>query len=112
AYELVQLDPDAVMLSLHADHVISPGTAFRTLLSEVGARALTEDRLFTIGIEPSRPEIGYGYIQVGEQISSEPPIYEVADFVEKPDRDTAREYLLRGGYLWNSGIFIWRAATL
>lgn len=112
AAELVRRDPDAIMISLHADHLIAPDEAFRDLLAAVGRRAATEDRLFTIGIEPNRPETGYGYIQVGRQITAEPALYEVAEFVEKPNRDTAQEYLRRGGYLWNSGIFIWRAATL
>lgn len=112
AFELARRDPGAVMLSLHADHVISPGTDFRALLAAVGRHAAGSDLLYTIGIEPTRPETGYGYIQVGERFAGDPPIYEVADFVEKPDRDTAQEYLRRGGYLWNSGIFVWRASTL
>lgn len=112
AVELARLDPEAVLISLHADHIISPGADFRALLAEVGRHAAVTDRLYTIGIEPSRPETGYGYIQVGDQIATEPDLYEVADFVEKPDRDTAQEYIRRGGYLWNSGIFVWRASTL
>ncbi len=112
AAELVRHDPDAVMISLHADHLIEPEDEFRALLAAVGRSAAEEGRLFTIGIEPTRAETGYGYIQVGSRFSAEPALYEVADFVEKPDRDTAEEYLIRGGYLWNSGIFIWRAATL
>lgn len=112
AVELARLDPEAVMISLHADHVIKPDSRFRALLAEVGRHAAVTDRLYTIGIEPNRPETGYGYIQVGDQIATEPDLFEVADFVEKPDRDTAQEYLRRGGYLWNSGIFIWRAQTL
>jgi mannose-1-phosphate guanylyltransferase len=112
ASELVRRDPDAIMISLHADHVIEPAAEFRALLAAVGERAAVEDRLFTIGIEPTRPETGYGYIRVGPEFGARPTLYEVADFVEKPDRDTAHEYILRGGYLWNSGIFVWRAATL
>jgi len=112
AVELARLDPDAVMISLHADHVIAPDSEFRALLAEVSRRAAVTDRLYTIGIEPTRPETGYGYIQVGAQLGTAPELYEVTDFVEKPDRDTAQEYLLRGGYLWNSGIFIWRVRTL
>jgi mannose-1-phosphate guanylyltransferase len=112
AAELYRRDPDAVLLSLHADHVIEPAAEFRALLAALGRHASREDRLYTIGIEPTRPETGYGYIRVGPQVAEEPTIYEVADFVEKPDRDTAEEYLHRGGYLWNSGIFVWRAATL
>jgi mannose-1-phosphate guanylyltransferase len=100
------------MISLHADHLIAPDTAFRALLAAVGHHAATDDRLFTIGVEPSRPETGYGYIRVGPRLAADPPVYEVAEFVEKPDLDVARGYLDHGGYLWNSGIFIWRAAAL
>lgn len=112
AHEIVRRDPDAVMVSLHADHVINPGDAFRDRISGVAAVAAESDELFTIGVEPDRPETGYGYIRVGDALDAEADIYEVGDFVEKPDPDTAREYLLRGGYLWNSGIFLWRARTL
>lgn len=112
AAELVKDDPDAILISLHADHVIEPGSEFRGLLAEIGRHAAVTDHLYTIGIEPTRPDTGYGYIQVGDQIATEPDLFEAIDFVEKPDPDTAREYLHRGGYLWNSGIFVWRAATL
>ncbi|HEX7118886.1 MAG TPA: sugar phosphate nucleotidyltransferase [Longimicrobiales bacterium] len=112
AHEIARRDADAVMISLHADHVISPAAAFRKLLEEIGRLAAERHRLFTIGAEPTRPETGYGYIRVGDRLAPALEAYEVADFVEKPDRDTALEYLHRGGFLWNTGIFIWRAATL
>lgn len=112
AHEITRHDPAGVMISLHADHVIAPDDAFRALLASVGHRAATDDRLFTIGIEPTRAETGYGYIRVGPQLSTDPALYEVASFVEKPNLATAEEYLSAGDYLWNSGIFIWRAATL
>jgi mannose-1-phosphate guanylyltransferase len=112
AAELVRRDPEAVMLSLHADHVIAPDEAFRALLADVGRLAASDDRLFTIGIEPTRPETGYGYIRVGRPLERGEGVHEVAEFVEKPDRVRAESYLAHGGYLWNSGIFVWRAATL
>ena len=112
AFEVARHDPNAVMISLHADHVIEPASAFLDLLADLGHVAATHDRLFTIGIEPTRPETGYGYIRVGPRIAPALDVYGVEDFVEKPDRDTAQEYLRRGGYLWNSGIFVWRATTL
>lgn len=112
AHRIARRDPDAVMISLHADHVIEPDDAFRAVLAGLGRLAASHDRLFTIGIEPTRPETGYGYIRVGDQLTDAPETYVVADFVEKPDPDTAQEYLLRGGHLWNSGIFVWRAAVL
>ena len=108
AWRISQEEPRAVMASLHADHAIDPPDAFRELLGRVAELASRHERLFTLGIEPTRPETGYGYIQVGEALADGAPGRAVADFVEKPDRDTAQEYMRRGGYLWNSGIFIWR----
>ncbi|MFW6089760.1 MAG: mannose-1-phosphate guanylyltransferase [Gemmatimonadota bacterium] len=112
AHEIVAHDPDAVMVSLHADHVIAPDDAFRERIVELARLAAERHALFTIGVSPTRPETGYGYIRVGDPIDEEAGIHEVGDFVEKPDPDTAREYLRRGGYLWNSGLFIWPARTL
>src|SRR5690625_899985 len=92
--------------------MIEPASEFLQLLRAVASAAAEDDRLYTIGVVPTRPETGYGYIMVGDQLRGEPELFEVADFVEKPDPDTAHEYLLRGGHLWNSGIFVWRAAVL
>lgn len=107
AHRIAREDPDAVMISLHADHVIEPDEEFRSLLAELAVLCVQHDRLFTIGVQPTRPETGYGYIRVGERLGPMLDAYEVSDFVEKPDRDTAQEYLLRGNFLWNSGIFVW-----
>lgn len=112
AAEIVRHDPEAVLVSLHADHVIDPPDAFRALLARAAAAAARTRRLITIGVEPTRPETGYGYIRVGGPIAGEAELFEAERFVEKPDRDTAESYLREGGYLWNSGIFVWRAATL
>ena len=130
AHELMKRDGDAVMVSLHADHVIHPEEAFRQLLLDAAAHASATGRLFTIGIEPTRPETGYGYIAVGDELpaassrlpaegGSDPEAggrkpaaaYRVRQFVEKPNRETARKYVDQG-YLWNSGLFIWKASSL
>jgi mannose-1-phosphate guanylyltransferase len=122
AAELERRDPDAVMVSLHADHVIHPAGAFRRLIADAAELAVEHGRLFTIGANPTRPETGYGYIRLGPPVADaereESPRegraigYEVARFVEKPDRATADEYLASGEYLWNTGLFVWRAADL
>jgi mannose-1-phosphate guanylyltransferase len=117
AAELERRDPDAVMISLHSDHVIEPAGAFRDLLARAAQLARAHGRLFTIGAVPNRPETGYGYIRVGaplDGVESGPgdPGNEVARFVEKPDRATAEGYLASGEYLWNTGLFVWRAADL
>ncbi len=110
AWVISQIDPDAVIVSLHADHAIDPFSAFQALIRAGTRAAKTTDALFTVAVPPTRPETGYGYIQPGEAIPAEEgaDAFRVESFVEKPDRDTALEYLA-AGYLWNSGIFLWRA---
>ncbi len=117
AAELERRDPDAVMISLHADHVIDPPDAFRALLADAAALAVQHRRLFTIGAPPTRAETGYGYIRVGPELAAgEAAVatraFEVDAFVEKPDRATAEQYLESGEYLWNTGLFVWRAGDL
>jgi mannose-1-phosphate guanylyltransferase len=111
AHALAAMDPDAIMVSLHADHVIRPEPAFRELVARAAVAAGEHDRLFTIGVRPTRPETGYGYIRRGAPLDPE-GAYAVDAFVEKPDADTARGYMDSGDYLWNSGIFVWPAARL
>jgi mannose-1-phosphate guanylyltransferase len=120
AAELERRDPDAVMISLHADHVIHPAVEFRALLADAAELAARHRCLFTIGAPPTRPETGYGYIRLGAEMPRQSaadadvatPAYRVDSFVEKPDRDTAERYLQSGEYLWNTGLFVWRARDL
>lgn len=107
AHEIVCRDgPDAVMISVHADWVVSDVDGYRETLS-TGVRVAQEHHvLVTVGVVPTRPEAGFGYIQPGEEL--EPGVRRVARFVEKPDRHHA-EAMVAQGYLWNSGIFVWRA---
>lgn len=124
AAELERRDPDAVMVSLHADHVIHPAESFRRLLADAADLAVGHGRLFTIGANPTRAETGYGYIRLGlpleeageEREETRGPgrarAYRVDRFVEKPDRATAEAYVASGEYLWNTGLFVWRAADL
>jgi mannose-1-phosphate guanylyltransferase len=118
AAELERLDPDAVMVSLHADHVIHPPEAFRALIARAAELAVEHRRLFTIGAPPTRAETGYGYIRLGAPLDGLPgddhpePGNAVAEFVEKPDRATAEEYLASGRFLWNTGLFVWRCADM
>jgi mannose-1-phosphate guanylyltransferase len=116
AAEIERRDPDAVMISLHADHMISPAERFRDRLALTARLAAHHRRLFTLGVPPDRPETGYGYIRVGAPLgggtSAGDGAFQVASFVEKPDLQTARGYLEHGGYLWNSGLFVWRVVDL
>jgi mannose-1-phosphate guanylyltransferase len=108
ALEILRADPDAVIASLHADHVIEPADAFNALIRQVASASVAHQRLFTIGAEPTRAETGYGYIRPGPELSGERGLYEVAEFVEKPGREVAEQYV-RQGYLWNTGLFVWPA---
>jgi mannose-1-phosphate guanylyltransferase len=106
-------DPDAVMGSFAADHAVSDPASFEqavNLARDVAARGY----LVTIGCRPTRPETGYGYIAVSDQeilSTGMGASYRVDAFVEKPDSQTAMRYLESGRYLWNSGMFVWKAST-
>jgi len=115
AHRIFRQDPAAAMISLHSDHTIEPEDAFAALLREGAALALREDLLLTVAVPPTRPETGYGYIRPGMAIgttvrgSDAAEAFRVDAFVEKPDAETAGEYL-QEGYLWNSGIFVFPVA--
>ncbi|HHV56492.1 MAG TPA: NTP transferase domain-containing protein [Firmicutes bacterium] len=105
---------DAVLAVLPADHLITKPDLFRQILAGAFALAAAEPVLVTIGMSPSRPETGYGYIKCGEKVpwSGRHFVYRVQRFTEKPDRAAAEAFLKEGGYLWNSGMFVWRLSTL
>ena len=98
---------DAIMMSIHADWAVADGDGFRAALSRAAGIAATTQSLVTVGIVPSRPDPGYGYIKPGDEIPNSSGARRVAQFVEKPDAERART-MVREGYLWNSGIFVWR----
>ncbi|MBN2556089.1 MAG: mannose-1-phosphate guanylyltransferase [Anaerolineales bacterium] len=102
-------DPDAVMAVLTADHFIGDGDHFRSLLTAAEMLAREGD-LVTLGIRPDHPETGYGYIKQGKQRGrfGSFEAYSVETFKEKPTREIAEAYLASGGYIWNSGMFVWR----
>ena len=103
---LTEKDNDPLLLVLAADHVIADQAAFTEAV--MTAVPLAESgKLITFGIVPSEPHTGYGYIEAGEPVGES---YSVASFQEKPDSDTAAMYLDKGGYYWNSGMFLFRAS--
>lgn len=104
------LPEDAVMLICPSDHHIADDAAFREAAQKAAALA-REGWLVAFGIEPDRPETGYGYIRRGEVIDGFPGGFRVERFVEKPDRARAEAFLAEGGYSWNGGIFAFRAGT-
>ncbi len=104
---LAREDPDAVMVVLPADHIIRDERAFRESLDRAARAAEAERALVTLGIAPSRPDTEYGYIEAGSSTSV--GVHRVSRFTEKPDAETAARFLERGGFYWNSGMFVWRA---
>src|SRR5690606_6823398 len=109
SFEALRRDPDAEVLSMHADWAIGNAEAFRRAAESALACARQHDRLVTVGMEPNRPETGFGYIVRGAQLSND--AWNVARFSEKPDAATALD-LMAAGALWNSGLFGWTAERL
>lgn len=99
---------DVVMAVLTADHFIKDSAAFQRDCRAAAEFSATSDGLLTFGIRPSRPETGYGYIEVGKPASTQQPIFHVDSFREKPDKATAQRFLQDGDFFWNSGMFFWR----
>ena len=105
-----QTQSDPVIVVLPADHIIKKTEQFQQALQQA-IDAAEEGKLVTFGIQPTRPDTGFGYIQV-EQESAEDIVQNVVCFTEKPDQTTAQQYLQEGDHLWNSGMFVWRASTI
>ncbi|MCL1883845.1 MAG: sugar phosphate nucleotidyltransferase [Defluviitaleaceae bacterium] len=103
---------DALMLILSSDHLIKYEEMYVDTLSRALEIAKEGENIVTIGIMPTFPETGYGYINFGKDSGHYPGAYSVKRFVEKPDANTAKEYLSSGQYLWNSGMFVWKLSTI
>lgn len=105
---------DAIMMVLPADHLIKNNEMFLDTLRDAAQIASEDDKLVTIGITPTYPEVGYGYINFTSdgEVGKNDGAYRVERFVEKPDMVTAKKYLTSGKYLWNSGMFVWRITTI
>lgn len=112
ALTVLQTVGDIPMICLPSDHVIKGNKQISDVFSEAVAIAAAEPVLVTIGIQPTRPETGYGYIKQGDAHKSRKNFFRVERFVEKPDEKRANEYLKVGGYFWNSGMFVWRPSVL
>ena len=111
---LKQMDPEAVMAVLPADHRILNDTHFREVLAAAEILAARDNCLVTLGINPTYPSTGYGYIQISDKRDEISGIeaYKVKTFAEKPDLKTAERFLKSGDFFWNSGMFIWKADTI
>ena len=114
AHEILRRDPHGVMVVLAADHVIERTGAFLRTLRVACQWGAAPGRSMVLGIKPTTPATGYGYVRLGKQEGrlDGQPIHRVERFTEKPSLKVARRYLASGRYLWNSGMFVWRADTL
>lgn len=109
ALKIKNLNEEAVMIVAPSDHFIDNEEEFIQNLSDSFKACMNSDRLMTLGIKPTGPNTGYGYIQFEE---SEGSIKKVKNFTEKPDLKTAKEFIAQGDYLWNAGIFVWSAKSI
>lgn len=114
SYKIAQMNPDALIVVAPSDHLITKEDTFVKAIKACYAKAASEDCLVTLGINPSRPDTGYGYIQFVESEVKEKDkrIKRVKTFTEKPDLEMAKFFLQSGDFLWNSGIFIWSVKSV
>lgn len=112
AHHIHALDPEASIVTLPSDHLILREEDFRNALTEGFGFVEEGDRLLTLGITPSSPHTGYGYIQLGAPVEGTEGLYKVKTFTEKPDAEMARIFINTGEFFWNSGIFIWSADSI
>ena len=110
AWHILSRDPQASMVVLPSDHLITREQAFLESLLKGFEFVEQSNALLTLGIKPTRPETGYGYIQVGAEI--EPGISKVKTFTEKPNLELAKVFVTSGEFFWNAGIFLWRAQSI
>ncbi len=103
-------DPEAILGVVPADHHIGDEAGYRQVLARALAAAERHDSIVTVGVRPSHPETGFGYLEVGDDV--EPGVARVARFVEKPDRARAETYVASGRYLWNAGMFFFQARRM
>lgn len=107
-------DPEAILAVLPSDHFIRHPERFRAIVEAAAEASGAGDYLLTLGMKPTRPETGYGYIRVGERLrtAKDWPVHRVDRFIEKPERVRAEAYVADGRYLWNGGMFVWRADAI
>ncbi len=104
--------PEANLVVSASDHIVTDVEEFVRVIRKGLEFTKSEDRILTLGMKPTRPETGYGYIKMEREALGEGEIRKVEGFKEKPDRMTAEKYLREGGYTWNSGIFLWSVSTV
>lgn len=110
AFLLERESPDAVLGMFPADHVVTDEESFRETLTHGIGLAAEDGNIVVLGVRPTRPEVGYGYIETGAHLDED--VFRVRRFTEKPNQTRAEEFVAAGNFLWNSGIFLWKAKTL
>ena len=111
SYKLYELNPAANLICAPADHIITDTASFKKVCLEALHFTSHIKALLTLGIKPTNPNTGYGYIQ-HEQFSVSDNIYKVKTFTEKPDRELAKTFIASGDFLWNAGIFVWQVKNV
>lgn len=114
SYKIHKLNPKAITIVAPSDHLIKKEDTFVKAINSCFEKAAKEDSLITLGIKPTRPDTGYGYIQFidGPNNETDKRIYRVKTFTEKPDHEMAKFFMDSGDFLWNSGIFVWKTASI
>lgn len=113
AAKIMSINPEATLVISPADHLIVKEFRFTEIIHSAIKRANDDDRLVTLGIQPTRPDTGYGYIEFSaEQKVKAGEVTEVIQFREKPDLATAEEFVASGNFYWNSGIFVWKSKSI
>jgi len=113
AFHIHAKNPDACMVVAPSDHLILKEEAYTRLVNKALKVAAAEDALITLGIKPTRPDTGYGYIQFKEEPSAtDKTVKKVKTFTEKPDLEMAEQFIASGEFLWNAGIFVWSAESI
>ena len=114
SYRIAQRDPRATIIVTPADHAVQHEEEFRRVIRQAVDAARAHDILITLGIQPSRPDTGYGYIQYMDDAANtlSGSLFKVKTFTEKPNLELANMFLESGDFLWNSGLFVWRADVI
>ena len=112
SWKIKKEDPDAVVVVAPSDHLVQKENAFREYIKKGLDFVGSWEAILTLGIQPSRPDTGYGYIEQGNEVFIGERIYQLKSFREKPDQKTAEVYLKHGGFTWNSGMFLWNIETI
>ena len=115
SWKIEREDPDATIFVAASDHLVTDTAQFQKCVAQGIDFVRQGNRILTLGMKPTRPETGYGYIEQGEAVpgcDTQFTIYSLASFREKPDLQTAEQYLATGRYTWNSGMFLWSVKTI